>query len=86
MMEFPIVRLVLGVAAMGSSRHSSKTEKPPGIAAIPGGVPVLLLLQSVQNLNRFTMRSHRRVKKLPSWVVVSATAVFSAAATVSPVL
>ena len=32
------------------------------------------------------MRSHRRVKKLPSWVVVSATAVFSAAATVSPVL
>ena len=29
MMEFPIVRLVLGAAAMGSSRHSSKTENAP---------------------------------------------------------
>ena len=76
----------LGLPQWAAAGTAPKQRTPPGIAAIPGGVPVLLLLQSVQNLNRFTMRSHRRVKKLPSWVVVSATAVFSAAATVSPVL
>ena len=87
MMKFPIVRLALGAAAMGSIRHSSKTENAPWYRCdTRGRFAVLLLLQSVQNLNRFTMRSHRRVKKLPSWVVVSTTAVFSAAATVSPVL
>ncbi len=40
----------------------------------------------VQNLNRFTMRCHRRVKKLPSSTVVVVVAVVSAAATVSAVL
>lgn len=84
MMEFPIVRLVLGAAAMGSSRHSSKTENAPWYRCDTRGRS--LFYSDIQNLNRFTMRSHRRVKKLPSWVVVSATAVFSAAATVSPVL
>ena len=39
-----------------------------------------------QNLNRFTMRCHRRVKKLPSCTVSVSAAVASAAATVSAVL
>ena len=84
MMKFPIVRLVLGAAAMGSSRHSPQNRERPLVSLRYQGA--FLFYSDIQNLNRFTMRSHRRVKKLPSWVVVSATAVFSAAATVSPVL
>ena len=41
---------------------------------------------SYQNLNRFTMRCHRRVKILPSFTVSVTAAVVSAAATVSAVL
>ncbi len=39
-----------------------------------------------QNLNRFTMRCHRRVKKLPSLTVSVSATVVSTAATVSAVL
>lgn len=64
---------------------------PAGEKVKAAGQRVLLsgfgaVFENDQNLNRFTIRSHRRVKKLPDWVVVSVSAVLVAAATVSPVL
>jgi hypothetical protein len=84
MMEFPIVRLVLGACRNGQQQAQLQNRERPLVSL--RYQRAFLFYSDIQNLNRFTMRSHRRVKKLPSWVVVSATAVFSAAATVSPVL
>ena len=61
-----------------------KKSKPPGSGCCSAALG--LFFGNDQNLNRFTIRSHRRVKKLPDWVVVSVSAVLVAAATVSPVL
>ena len=61
-----------------------KKSKPPGSGCCSAALG--LFFENDQNLNRFTIRSHRRVKKLPDWVVVSVSAVLVAAATVSPVL
>ena len=64
-------------------------ERPAAIRLRGASVYLYTILEGCwhyQNLNRSTMRCHRRVKMLPSFTVSVSATTLSAAATVSAVL